>query len=177
MRERPLAQNGFLRLVPPVHPRRPLDLQDHDSIDSHVYLDLRMPPTSSLRSKLQSQLERAGLVPNHVSRRNPNKRRYPRYDLDTEIKATMLALSGQEVAQGRCLNINEGGIGGAFATGWVVGTRVNLRFSVPSSTVPLLVQGVLRNRTSHCYGFEFVDLSAEQRGAIARTCRTLALLD
>ena len=106
----------------------------------------------------------------------PHSRRYPRYNLETEIKASILALGDRTVAQGRCLNINEGGIAGAFATGWPVGTRVKLRFSVPSLTAPLLVQGVLRNCTSHCYGFEFVDLSAEQHGAITRTCRTLALL-
>lgn len=110
------------------------------------------------------------------SNRPQNTRRYPRYDFDTEIKATVLTLKGQEVMKGRSLNLNEGGMGGAFIAGWDVGTQVNLQFSVPTSNGPLLVKGVIRNRTSHSYGFEFVDLNTQQQITIGRACRTLALM-
>jgi len=78
--------------------------------------------------------------------------------------------------RGRSLNINEQGIGGVFTAGWDVGTSVNLHFSVPIATAPVRVRAVLRNRISYRYGFEFMDLTPEQRETISRTCRTLGLL-
>ncbi len=63
-----------------------------------------------------------------------------------------------------------------FAAGWEVGTSVRLQFSVSIATVPMRVRAVIRNRASYRYGFEFVDLTPEQRETIGRTCRTLGLL-
>jgi PilZ domain len=79
-------------------------------------------------------------------------------------------------AHGRSLNINEGGIAGVFVTGWEVGTSVQLQFSVPVTTTPIRVRGVVRNCTGYRYGFEFADLTTEQRETISRACRTLGLL-
>jgi len=116
------------------------------------------------------------MIPEQQSNRPQNTRRYPRYDFDSEIKATVSTFRGQEVTKGRSLNLNEGGVGGAFVTGWDVGAEVNLQFSVPTSVSPLLVKGVIRNRISHSYGFEFVDLNEHQQLTVARACRTLALM-
>lgn len=78
--------------------------------------------------------------------------------------------------RGRSLNINEGGIGGVFAKEMDVGIPVNLQFSVPVVATPVRVHGIVRNRTGYRYGFEFVDLTPEQRETISRTCKTLDLL-
>ena len=78
--------------------------------------------------------------------------------------------------RGRSLNINEGGIAGVFVGGWEVGTSVHLQFSVPITSTPVRVRGVVRNCTGHRYGFEFADLTPEQRETIHRTCKTLGLL-
>jgi c-di-GMP-binding flagellar brake protein YcgR len=112
--------------------------------------------------------------------RTINSRRYPRYELETEMKAAISAMDrpGTEHRErrGRSLNINEGGMGGIFVSGWDVGTSVALQFSVPIATNPIKVKGVVRNRTGYRYGFEFTDLSPEERETITRTCRTLDLL-
>lgn len=105
----------------------------------------------------------------------PHTRRYPRYELETELRAAILGEDYREM-RGRSLNINEGGIGGVFVAGWEVGTSVNLQFSVPVATTPIHVRGVVRNCTGYRYGFEFSDLTAEERETISRTCRTLDLL-
>jgi c-di-GMP-binding flagellar brake protein YcgR len=112
--------------------------------------------------------------------RTINSRRYPRYELETELKA---AIHGKEhprtehrEMRGRSLNINEGGMGGIFVSGWEVGTSVALQFSVPIATNPIKVKGIVRNRTGYRYGFEFTDLTPEERETITRTCRTLDLL-
>jgi len=78
--------------------------------------------------------------------------------------------------RGRALDISEAGIAGVFATEWEVGTPVRLEFSVPVTRSPVRVGGVLRSHSGCRYGFEFVDLSPDQREVISKTCRTLALL-
>lgn len=102
-------------------------------------------------------------------------RRHPRYELETELRAAMFGVERREV-RGRSLNINEGGIAGVFVTGWEIGTSVQLQFSVPISVAPVQVRGIVRNCTGYRYGFEFADLTPEQRQAISRTCTTLGLL-
>jgi hypothetical protein len=115
----------------------------------------------------------------HQPERTINSRRYPRYELETELKA-IYGMDHPRVElremRGRSLNINEGGMGGIFVSGWDVGTSVALQFSVPIATNPIKVKGVVRNRTGYRYGFEFTDLTLEERETIARTCRTLDLL-
>lgn len=106
--------------------------------------------------------------------RTTSTRRHQRYELETELKAAILGM--EKEMRGRSLNINEGGIAGVFVGGWEVGTSVHLQFSVPITSTPVRVRGVVRNCTGHRYGFEFTDLTAEQRETISRTCRTLGLL-
>ena len=104
------------------------------------------------------------------------RRRYPRYEIETELSASNLGVERREM-RGRSLNINEGGIAGVFATGWDVGSSVNLQFAVPVATIPVRVRGVVRNRTSYRYGFEFIELTPQQQEMITRTCRMLGLLE
>lgn len=105
-----------------------------------------------------------------------NTRRYQRYELETELRASLLCVERRGMTPGRSLDINEGGIAGVFATGWEVGSSVSLQFNVPIATAPVRVRAVVRNHTSYRYGFEFVNVTPEQRELISQTCRTLALL-
>ena len=104
------------------------------------------------------------------------RRRYPRYEIETELTATIVGIERREM-RGRSLNINEGGIAGVFTAGWDVGASVNLQFSVPIATTPVRVRGIVRNRTGYRYGFEFVELTPQQQETISWTCRTLGLLE
>ena len=106
-----------------------------------------------------------------------NRRRYQRYEIDTQLQVTLLGLEQRGTLRGRSLNISEAGIAGVFVTVWDVGTPVQLEFSVPVTSSPVRVGGVLRSRSGYRYGFEFGDLSPDQRAIISKTCRTLALLE
>lgn len=106
----------------------------------------------------------------------PERRRYERYDIDTEITAR-LSSEGPAVMRGYSLDISINGIAGVFVTGWELGTRVWLEFSLPKCTGRMQVQAVVRNRLGHRYGFEFINLSGRDRLLIQRTCRVLALLE
>ena len=109
--------------------------------------------------------------------RQINRRRYQRYEIDTQLQVTMLGLEQRGTLRGRSLNISEAGIAGVFVMVWDVGTPVHLEFSVPVTSDPLRVGGVLRSRSGYRYGFEFGDLTPDQREIISKTCRTLALLE
>ena len=106
-----------------------------------------------------------------------NRRRYQRYEIDTQLHVALLGSEQRGTLRGRSLNISEAGIAGVFVTLWDVGAPVRLEFSVPVTSNPVRVGAVVRSRSGHRYGFEFVDLTPEQREIINKTCRTLALLE
>ncbi len=105
-----------------------------------------------------------------------NRRRYQRYEIDTQLHVTILGSEQRGRMPGRSLNISEAGIAGVFITVWDVGTAVHLEFSVPFTSSPIGVGGVVRSHSGYRCGFEFVDLNPDQREIISKTCRTLALL-
>jgi hypothetical protein len=107
--------------------------------------------------------------------RPAENRRYQRFEFETDLTACAVGTEHSETARGCSLNINEAGLAGLFPIEWLVGARVTLQFSVPFTTAPVKVKAVIRNRTSYRYGFEFVDMSAEHRGTISRTCKMLGL--
>jgi hypothetical protein len=107
----------------------------------------------------------------------PCRRRYPRYEFDTKLSVTASGGEMRGVRSGRSLNLSQAGMGGVFVAGWDIGTSVNLEFAVPVSTTPFSVGAVIRSHTSYRYGFEFVALSLSQQEILAKTCRTLALLE
>ena len=106
-----------------------------------------------------------------------NRRRYRRYEIDTQLQVMLLGSEQRGTLRGRSLNISEAGIAGVFVTVWDVSAPVHLEFSVPVTSNPVRVGAVVRSRSGYRYGFEFVDLSPEQREIINKTCRTLALLE
>ncbi len=103
-------------------------------------------------------------------------RRFPRFEIDTEINVATFGKKKPEVICGRALNISEVGVAGVFISGWDAGTAVNLKFFVPVIKTPVSVDAIVRSRSDHRYGFEFVELNPVQREVIGKTCRTLALL-
>jgi len=64
-------------------------------------------------------------------------RRFPRYEIDTEIHVATFGGGKPEVMRTRALHISEAAVAGLFVTGWDAGTTVNLKFSVPVVINPL----------------------------------------
>jgi hypothetical protein len=63
-------------------------------------------------------------------------RRFPRYEIDTEIHVATFGGEKPEVMRARALHINEAAVAGLFVTGRDAGTTVNLKFSVPLVSNP-----------------------------------------
>src|SRR5437588_12354243 len=92
-----------------------------------------------------------------------NRRRYQRYEIDTQLHVTLLGLEQRGTLRSRSLNISEAGIAGVFVTVWDLGAPVPLEFSVPVTSSPLRVGGVLRSHSGYRHGRGFVDLGPAQQ--------------
>src|SRR5438552_16874690 len=90
-----------------------------------------------------------------------NRRRYQRYEIDTQLQVTLLGLEQRGTLRGRSLNNCEAGIAGVFVTVWDVGAPVRLEFSDPVTSHPVRVAAVARSRSGYRHGFEIWDLSPE----------------
>ena len=102
------------------------------------------------------------------------KRRHTRYLLNTRL--TVIPAPGDELRgiQNRALDISESGVGGLFHESWKVGIRVQLEVSLPVDTTLLKVGAIVRHHTGIRYGFEFIDMSPEQRGILSGACKVLS---
>ncbi|MGA8617684.1 MAG: PilZ domain-containing protein, partial [Candidatus Sulfotelmatobacter sp.] len=105
-----------------------------------------------------------------------NSRRFPRYEFDAAVDITAFGMKNERVIRGRSLNISEAGMGAVFVGELPAGTAVTLKFSVPVVSNLLRVDAIVRSRSDHRSGFEFVELNPAQREIVSKTCRTLALL-
>lgn len=104
------------------------------------------------------------------------QRKYERYLVNTLLTA-MPEGGDQEIeVQGRALDISESGVGGIFPEIWMVGSRFNLEVRLPEGHAPLKVNAIVRHRTgaNFRYGFEFADVSPDQRRVVQNACKVLA---
>lgn len=103
------------------------------------------------------------------------KRRDERYLVNTRLKATPGDGDQKTGVQGRALDISENGIGGIFHESWIVGSRVNLEIYLPLRHSPLKLDAIVRHTgLKFRYGFEFKDVSPEQRRILQDACKFLA---
>jgi c-di-GMP-binding flagellar brake protein YcgR len=128
-------------------------------------------------SSLPFQPEPGWIGPDEVAgtRTRPERRINERYEIDTELTATLLPERRKQM-HGRSLDISIAGIAGVFATGWELGTRVLIEFFVPVAHQQLKLEAIVRNRNGHRYGFEFVNVGGRDRVIIDRTLSVLAVL-
>src|SRR5260370_31180823 len=83
-------------------------------------------------------------------------RRFPRYEIDSEIHVSTFGREKQEVMRGRALNISEAGVAGLFVTGWDAGAAGNFNFFVTVVWNSLTVVAVLPSFSHHRDSFLFV---------------------
>ena len=96
--------------------------------------------------------------------------------MNTRLTAAPCRDDRKKRIQGRALDISENGVGGLFSETWMVGSRFNLEISLPVGRAPLKLNAVVRHRTGvkFRYGFEFIDMSPEQRIILQGACDFLA---
>jgi len=102
------------------------------------------------------------------------ERRHARYLLNTRLTVIPATEDQQNGIQSRALDISESGVGGLFHESWNVGIRVQLEVSLPVDTTLLKVGAIVRHHTGARYGFEFIDMSLEQRTILSGACEVLS---
>ena len=106
-----------------------------------------------------------GLDPQMVSEPLPDRRRHPRFRFSAPL--TIRCADGRAVP-GISIEISESGISVLAADQLTVGDRVELN---PVSGV--MASALVRRRMGRVYGFEFMNLTAEQAHLIAQKCAVI----
>jgi c-di-GMP-binding flagellar brake protein YcgR len=96
-----------------------------------------------------------------------DRRKYTRYQLSVPIQ---LSMTGRSPLKGLTIEISEGGFGATINASLEVGHRVT---ATPIGYDAMLA--AVRWIRGRAYGFEFLELSAEQQQRIRKHCRTLPL--
>lgn len=77
---------------------------------------------------------------------------------------------------GRADDIGEGGLFLVAAIQLKANDVIDLEFTLPYSSEPLRLRGLVRNRQGYGYGIEFLNPSEAERQQLLRMCQVLSIL-
>jgi len=110
----------------------------------------------------------------HLS--DPKKlRRYPRYSLDVRVSVKVFRPNAPVELWGRSIELGQDGIGITLTGQLEPGEVATLELTLPASSVPLRLRGLVRYRDGLRHGFEFLARDATQHQLILKTCELLEL--
>jgi len=97
-------------------------------------------------------------------------RRLPRHQADNRVTMT---LDGAErkVVRGRCINVSEAGFGAVLAGEVEPGTAGDAKLVLQGLEEPIHLRAEVRNRHGFTHGFQFLEITTEQRRTLMRWVR------
>ena len=98
-------------------------------------------------------------------------RRLPRHETNNRVVLTVPKPDGPEKVSGRACNISEAGFGAVLAGELEIGDVVQARLVLQAMSEALEVTAQVKNRHGFTHGFQFMDITTEQRRAIMRYLR------
>jgi len=101
-------------------------------------------------------------------------RRFPRYPVQLPFAVITDRRGEVSTLPGRAVTVGEGGLGGKVDGSLEPGELVILLLADPRLKMPFEPRARVRYHTRDTYGFEFVDVSPEQRAEVQRFCHQLA---
>ena len=115
-------------------------------------------------------------MPNQRDRSDPKpSRRFPRYPLDVKVTVYVFR-EGENVSfWGRSNELGADGIGATLTGTLECGEVVAMELMLPMASHPMKFRALVRYRDGLRHGFEFLALTAAQRGEIRRVCEMLAM--
>jgi TonB family protein len=96
------------------------------------------------------------------------RRRIPRYSVAIPVDITVLRSGAPASIPGRSLDLGEGGVAAVLAAELQLGEWVAMEFKLPNAAQALQTKAVVRHHNQLRCGFEFLDLSGDQRSMIRR---------
>jgi len=103
-------------------------------------------------------------------------RAFPRFAIDIAFTLQPALTDAPELIRGRMVDIGLGGFGGVLSTEVNLRQKLAAEFRLPGSPEPLQVKVIVRYRKGARYGFEFLDISPQQRDLIREACRSLPII-
>jgi PilZ domain len=99
-------------------------------------------------------------------------RSFARFTFDAPL-SVYYSEAGSAALKGRIVDIGLGGLRGLLSEDVAVGQRLWLEFSLPRSPEPLRILCKVKHGFDRQYGFQFLNITPEQRDIIRETCRDL----
>ena len=96
------------------------------------------------------------------------RRRIPRYSVAIPVDITVLRSGAPANIPGRSLDLGEGGVAAVLAAELQLGEWVAMEFKLPNAAQALQTKAVVRHHNQLRCGFEFLELSGDQRSMIRR---------
>jgi CheY-like chemotaxis protein len=128
------------------------------------------------QNKLVAEIEKL-IGPGHTLKW-PITRTLQRYKVVVPLVVKVLRSGISVSLKGTSSDLGEGGMGVQLSTGELVpGEIVSLEFSLPTAPHVMKLYGMVRHRKMEQYGIQFVEISAEDRQAIADLCEVLVPMD
>jgi PilZ domain-containing protein len=103
------------------------------------------------------------------------KRRHERFKVEIRARVTVQRNGKPAQFSGMAHDIGVGGLALFLPAELKVGESCEIEIALPYSR-PLIVRAVIRNRDRFEHGVEFFTTTGEEREALIRNCRALALL-
>lgn len=103
-------------------------------------------------------------------------RAFPRFAVDIGFTLQPAPPDALGRIRGRMVDIGLGGFGGV--TSMEIGLRQKLvaEFRLPGAHEPLQIKVIVRYHKESRYGFEFLDISRQQRDQIRQACQSLPII-
>jgi len=104
------------------------------------------------------------------------QRRWERYAVKIRTKITINRDGETSSFYGEATDVSRGGLK-LFIPRDIETSRVILmELAFPYNSKPMVIRGIIRNRTGFNYGIEFMRVSAFEQDTIAQSCKALQLL-
>ena len=103
-------------------------------------------------------------------------RTFPRFAIDAAFVLQPALAGALGPIRGRMVDIGLGGFGGVCSTEVNLRQKLTAEFHLPDSLELLQVKVIVRYHKGSRYGFEFLDISPEQRDRIREACRGLFII-
>lgn len=100
-----------------------------------------------------------------------DRRRFARYRTNLPVRVRDRQ---QRTHVGHCFVIAEAGLGATLPETILLGSIVQLLFTIPSHSTPLKVLALVRNQIDRQHGFEFLSLTEDDRLLLRQFCDELA---
>ncbi len=100
-------------------------------------------------------------------------RRFPRKLVDERLSVTVERDGRSLAVAGRCTSIGQGGLGAVLAGELQVGEMAIIALKLAPLGEPFQLRARLTNKHGFKHGFEFIEITAEQRRAIRQLIRLI----